>query len=82
MIVGGEPEADTNRVVPRPASALPQPGQAALAGGEIRTESEARVSGLASTARRTGRRCRWLIRTAQRWAVDTDGDTVMLQAIE
>jgi hypothetical protein len=37
---------------------------------------------LAATARRTARRCRWQIRIAQGWAVDADGDAVMLQAIE
>ena len=42
----------------------------------------ARVSGLAGASRRTGWRCRRRIRTAQGRAVDTDGDAVMLQAIE
>src|SRR5271156_1551805 len=40
------------------------------------------VSGLGGAARRIGRRGRWRIRAAQGRAVDTDGDAVMLQAIE
>jgi hypothetical protein len=82
MVVGGEPEADTNRVVVHSA---PDLGAAATWAGGRAARSRpkvAPVSGLAGTARRTGRRCRRRIRTAQRRAVNTDGDTVMLQAIE